>query len=330
MAAPDHSTGPRAAGPSRPLSGRDPARPSVFFPERYGRRDITGRDAPEPEPTIDELFSQAEAYRRTAPHPAVRRMHRWQRLLREVTADSRRLARRLAAVRTGGSGLSTAGAALSDWCARRSRAIRTGWSAAQRHRRSPRTSSDPRPRRPLRAAFVLPLVTVAIVWAGNGAWPPQDSAETALPAPSAGATPALEEDSWPHAAVTVALEAAKQTVAAADPPLEASTAAQQEVEHPPAARDVPEAAAAASVAGPYRGTLLIGSQPAGARVSVDGVVRGRSPVSIGRLEAGSHVVRVDMPGYRRWGWAVHVVANQRTRIDVQLVPATGDAGDASP
>lgn len=330
MAPPEDINRPRVAGPPRPPSRGPAPRPSVFFPERYRPRDagIAGRVAPEREPTIDELFSQAEAFRRTAPHPVARRLHRWRRELKEIAADTERLAH-LAATRTL-RWLSSV-TAVSAWRSHGGRAVRTGWSAAQRHGRRARMPLVTSRRRRPHPAFALPLVALAIVWAGGEAWPPHDTRPTAPPVKPADTTRAATEDSWPQAAVTVALDAAKQTVAAADPAVEASTDALPAPVPPRSADAVTDAAVAPpAVDGPYLGTLVIGSRPAGARVSVDGIARGRSPLSIGRLEAGSHVVRVDLPGYRRWGWAVQVVANQRTRVNVQLVPAAGAAGEASP
>lgn len=80
----------------------------------------------------------------------------------------------------------------------------------------------------------------------------------------------------------------------------------------------------------YRGTLVVSSTPEGARVSVDGVERGTAPVAIRRLDIGSHVVRVDLPGYQTWSWSVHVPANRRTHLRVDLVPTPGTAVRESP
>lgn len=45
------------------------------------------------------------------------------------------------------------------------------------------------------------------------------------------------------------------------------------------------------------GRLLVRSTPAGARVSVDGRERGRTPVVVRDLERGAHRVRVERDGY---------------------------------
>ncbi len=69
-----------------------------------------------------------------------------------------------------------------------------------------------------------------------------------------------------------------------------------------------------------RGALLVRSEPQGAEVSVNGVVHGRTPLVIRDLGAGSRVVRLDLPGYERWSWAVAIVANRRTPVMAKLQP----------
>ena len=69
-----------------------------------------------------------------------------------------------------------------------------------------------------------------------------------------------------------------------------------------------------------KGTLLVESDPQGAEVSINGVAQGRTPLVIRDLGAGSRVVRLELPGYERWSWAVAVVANKRTPLTVKLRP----------
>ena len=65
----------------------------------------------------------------------------------------------------------------------------------------------------------------------------------------------------------------------------------------------------------------------GAEVSINGVVQGRTPLVIRDLGAGSRVVRLELPGYERWSWAVAVVANKRTPLTVKLRPESRGAGN---
>jgi hypothetical protein len=74
------------------------------------------------------------------------------------------------------------------------------------------------------------------------------------------------------------------------------------------------------------GTLLVKSEPEGAEVSINGVLHGRTPVTIHGLPAGSRVVRLELPGYERWSWAVTVRPNRSTPVSVKLQPEGRRAG----
>jgi serine/threonine protein kinase len=69
---------------------------------------------------------------------------------------------------------------------------------------------------------------------------------------------------------------------------------------------------------PFEGALLVESRPAGARVYVDGRLVGTTPMSVASIRVGSHVVRLELDGYRRWSDAVRVVAGERTRVAASL------------
>ena len=83
--------------------------------------------------------------------------------------------------------------------------------------------------------------------------------------------------------------------------------------------DVPSTQRAASpkLAG-YRGSLAVDSAPTGARVLVNGVPVGTTPLLLKDLPVGSRVVLLELDGYERWSSAVSVVANQRVRAAVDL------------
>jgi serine/threonine protein kinase len=70
--------------------------------------------------------------------------------------------------------------------------------------------------------------------------------------------------------------------------------------------------------GPYEGALLVESRPTGARVYVDGRLVGTTPMSVASIRVGSHVVRLELDGYRRWSDSVRVVAGERTRVAASL------------
>jgi hypothetical protein len=79
-------------------------------------------------------------------------------------------------------------------------------------------------------------------------------------------------------------------------------------------------AASRKLAG-YRGSLAVNSAPTGARVLVNGVPVGTTPLLLNDLPVGSRVVRLELDGYERWSSAVRVVANQRVRTAVDLRPS---------
>lgn len=68
----------------------------------------------------------------------------------------------------------------------------------------------------------------------------------------------------------------------------------------------------------FHGTLIVNSEPAGARVIVNGKRVGSTPVILAEMPAGSRVVRIEADGYAAWSGAVRVVANQETRIAATL------------
>lgn len=68
------------------------------------------------------------------------------------------------------------------------------------------------------------------------------------------------------------------------------------------------------------GTLLVNSEPSGAEVLINGIPKGRTPLRVSALPAGSRVVRLELPGYERWSWAINIAANKRTPVRVKLQP----------
>jgi hypothetical protein len=77
------------------------------------------------------------------------------------------------------------------------------------------------------------------------------------------------------------------------------------------------------------GSLMIRSAPKGAKVTIDGVPRGVSPLSVARLRAGNRIVRLELDGYQRWSWAVYVSPSRQTRVNVSLVPDSAPSPSAA-
>ena len=73
----------------------------------------------------------------------------------------------------------------------------------------------------------------------------------------------------------------------------------------------------------FVGTLVVESRPVGAKVFVDGRLAGVTPLTMADIKAGSHVVRLEMTGYRRWSTSIRVVAGERDRVAASLEEEPG-------
>jgi hypothetical protein len=68
----------------------------------------------------------------------------------------------------------------------------------------------------------------------------------------------------------------------------------------------------------FLGSVLFDSRPVGARVYLDGNFLGVTPLQVPEVRAGSHAVRFEKDGFRRWTASVPVVAGERTRVAASL------------
>jgi hypothetical protein len=68
------------------------------------------------------------------------------------------------------------------------------------------------------------------------------------------------------------------------------------------------------------GKLRVSSRPAGASVSINGVPRGETPLTVNDVRAGTRVVRLELAGYQPWSWAVNVEADRSTPLTITLQP----------
>ena len=64
--------------------------------------------------------------------------------------------------------------------------------------------------------------------------------------------------------------------------------------------------------------MVVESRPRAARVVLNGKEVGRTPLVLPEVSAGSHVVRLEMDGYRTWTASVRVVAGERNRVTASL------------
>ena len=84
--------------------------------------------------------------------------------------------------------------------------------------------------------------------------------------------------------------------------------------------------AAAGTYPPGTGTLLVNTTPSGARVYIDDILRGASPVTIPNLPAGSHTLRLEREGYRTMAVPVDMSDGRTTEYSTALVPESGSPG----
>jgi hypothetical protein len=74
-------------------------------------------------------------------------------------------------------------------------------------------------------------------------------------------------------------------------------------------------------AAPVDVLLRVSSDPSGARVTVDGIGRGQTPVDIRHLAGGSHVVRITKDGYAGEQRVIRLDGTGRgASVDVTLQP----------
>jgi len=71
---------------------------------------------------------------------------------------------------------------------------------------------------------------------------------------------------------------------------------------------------------PEYGNLDVNSQPSGARVTVDGIVRGYTPLTVRHLGPGFHTVEVSLPGYSTFVEDVEVREGRTAVVNVRLRP----------
>jgi len=89
--------------------------------------------------------------------------------------------------------------------------------------------------------------------------------------------------------------------------------------HPPQASPAPPRSPSAGTT-PFRGSLIVSSQPPGAYVSLNGRRAGTTPLVLKNQRVGSRAVRIELDGYEAWTSAVQVVTNTSTNVRAALKP----------
>ncbi len=68
----------------------------------------------------------------------------------------------------------------------------------------------------------------------------------------------------------------------------------------------------------FSAPLIVESRPPGAAVFLNGRRVGTTPLTMDVVPAGSHVLRLELDGYRRWTSSVRVTAGERNRVTASL------------
>lgn len=69
----------------------------------------------------------------------------------------------------------------------------------------------------------------------------------------------------------------------------------------------------------FRGNANVKTRPAGARIYVDGEFKGFSPMTVSTLPVGKHLVRMERPGFHRYGAIIEVTPDD-VEVTTDLVP----------
>jgi hypothetical protein len=146
---------------------------------------------------------------------------------------------------------------------------------------------------------------------------PQPQARPSAPTTAKPAVTSAPQTPAPAGAGTARPSAATATPAAA--PAKPATA-------PPPAPKKPEARTSTARKTPppakaptkFVGSLTVVSRPAGATVMLDGRTVGTTPLTLPEVAAGSHAVRLELPGYRVWSASTQVATGQQKRVSASL------------
>jgi hypothetical protein len=82
---------------------------------------------------------------------------------------------------------------------------------------------------------------------------------------------------------------------------------------------LPEAKASTPVENPP-GKLYVETQPAGAKVAVDNINRGITPITLGDLPPGPHILKLEADGHEQWSQPVNMQSGEKMNLVVALTP----------
>ncbi len=75
---------------------------------------------------------------------------------------------------------------------------------------------------------------------------------------------------------------------------------------------------------PLYGSISVDSKPSGARIFVDGEDRGRTPVDLRDVPVGYRSITLVLDGYEPYQRRIRVVEDEKTPVEAELLPKTGD------
>ena len=70
----------------------------------------------------------------------------------------------------------------------------------------------------------------------------------------------------------------------------------------------------------YYGRIIVTSQPQGAKVYLDNVYRGTTPLNLDRVTAGQHQIKLVKTGYQDWSSYISISPSRTTTVSADLVP----------
>ena len=70
----------------------------------------------------------------------------------------------------------------------------------------------------------------------------------------------------------------------------------------------------------HYGRIVATSQPQGAKVYLDNVYRGTTPLNLDRVAAGQHQIKLVKTGYQDWNSAISVSPSRTNRVSADLIP----------
>ena len=74
---------------------------------------------------------------------------------------------------------------------------------------------------------------------------------------------------------------------------------------------------------PGTGTLSVNTEPAGAQVFIDDVLRGTTPATVPDLSPGSHTLRLEEEGYTSMTIPIQITGGQTNTLSTSLLPVSG-------